>query len=711
MAGNLVLVESPTKAKSLSRFLGPQYRVEATMGHVRDLPKGRFGIDVSHDFTPQYVIPREKIKRVNELKKIAQNFSKFFLASDPDREGEAIAWHISEILRKEKEKESKRKSSSQSQISIPIFRVVFHEITPQAVKEAFREPQEIDTRLVNAQQARRVLDRIVGYKLSPLLWVKVRKGLSAGRVQSVALRLIVEREREIEKFKPREYWTIEALLEVTKEPNERKETEGKDLGPSVSSGSFIALLVEKDEKKIGIKNKEEADKILKDLEGRQYLVGDLKEKEIKKYPRPPFTTSTLQQQASSRLYFSAKKTMALAQHLYEEGFITYHRTDSVNLADSAVLAARNFIEEQYGKEFLPSAAKKYRSVSKVAQEAHEAIRPTDVRTTSDKLEMPNDYKRLYDLIWRRFVACQMKEAILDQKTVDIKATKGKEETKAIKGEYIFRAIGSTIRFPGWMKVYQEARNQQSEIKDEEKEEENILPELAIGEKLDLLKLVPSQHFTDPPSRYTEGSLVKALEYYGIGRPSTYAPIISTIQERGYVEKIERTFRPTDLGFATCDFLVKNFTDIVDVNFTAQMEEELDEIARGETEWVPVIRNFYEPFNKHLEKVSEESEKVELPVEVSQEKCEKCGRDMVVRFGRFGKFLACSGFPDCKNTKPLVYKTGLACPNCGGDIIQRKTKKGKVFWGCSNYPACNFASWQKPNLPASESKDTDKNKSD
>jgi DNA topoisomerase-1 len=650
------------------------------MGHIRDLPKGKFGIDVYHDFTPQYVIPRQKLKKVNELKKIASNFSKFYLASDPDREGEAIAWHIREVLGESLP--AARLPAGQGKAGFKVKgdsfkRVVFHEITPQAVKEAFREPQDIDIKLVDAQQARRILDRIVGYRLSPLLWVKVRRGLSAGRVQSVALRLIVEREREIEKFKPREYWTIEA-----------------DFAKIDTDQHFLALLVEKDGKKVGIKNKEEADYILKELDGKDWQVADLKQKEVKKYPQPPFTTSTLQQQSAARLYFSTKKTMALAQDLYEEGLITYHRTDSVNLADSAISAARDFIKERYGQEFLPPAPKKYRVTSRVAQEAHEAIRPTNVKVICDQLEVPSpDHKKLYDLIWRRFVACQMREAILDQKTVDVWAN-----------GFVFRAVGSTVRFPGWMEAYQELKNQRQE--DGETEEEKILPELVTGEKLDLLKLIPLQHFTEPPARYTEGSLVKALEYHGIGRPSTYAPIISTIQERGYVEKIERKFHPTELGFAVCDFLVKNFPDVFDITFTAQMEEELDEIARGEVEWVPTIRNFYEPFDKHLAKVSEESEKVELPVEVSGEKCEKCGKDMVVRFGRFGKFLACSGFPDCKNTRGLVQKTGLACPKCGGDIIQRKTKKGKVFWGCSNYPACNFASWRKPNLPQSKDSKTD-----
>jgi DNA topoisomerase-1 len=680
---NLVLVESPTKARNLARFLGPNYRVEATMGHIRDLPRGKFGIDIYHDFSPQYVIPREKLKRVNELKKISQNFSKFYLASDPDREGEAIAWHIKELLANSRQQSAA--DSRKPRAVSKFLRVVFHEITPQAIKEAFGEPGEINLKLVDAQQARRILDRIVGYKLSPLLWVKVRRGLSAGRVQSVALRLIVEREREIEKFKPREYWTVEALLRKGPETRDKRQ-------------EFVALLVEWDGKKIAIRNKEEADGILKELDGKGYTVFDLKQKEVKKYPQSPFTTSALQQQASARLYFSAKKTMALAQDLYEEGLITYHRTDSVNLANSAIFSARDFIKAHYGSEFLPPAPKKYRSISRVAQEAHEAIRPTDIKLTADRLPLTEkDHKRLYDLIWRRFVACQMREAVLDQKTVDIEAASfQRPETR-----FLFRAIGTTVKFPGWMKVYEGERGKVKGVEEPsfaeatEGKGEKILPELEIGEKLNLLQLIPGQHFTEPPPRYTEGSLVKALEYHAIGRPSTYAPIISTICERGYVEKIERAFCPTELGFAVNDYLVSNFPDIVDITFTAQMEEELDEIARGETEWVPAVRNFYEPFDKHFLKVAEESERVELPQEVTGEKCEKCGKDMVVRFGRFGKFLACSGFPECKNTRPLVLKTGLACPNCGGDIIQRKTKKGKVFWGCSNYPACNFASWRKP----------------
>ncbi len=638
---NLVIVESPTKAKTLQRFLGDKYQIEASMGHIRDLPKSKLGVDIEHNFEPQYVIPRDKRKRVNELKKLASTAQTLYLATDPDREGEAIAWHIAELLRNSE-----------------VRRVVFHEITEEVIKDAFDHPRDLDLKLIDAQQARRVLDRLVGYKLSPLLWQKVKKGLSAGRVQSVALRLIVEREREVQAFKAEEYWIIEAELSD-------KET-------------FIATLVEHRGKKIEIKNKLEADKHADNLEKAAYTVEKVTQKEVRRYPYPPFTTSTLQQTAANELGMSAKKTMMIAQGLYEHGLITYMRTDSVNLSIQAISSVRVYIENFIGKSYIPKTPRIFKSKSKNAQEAHEAIRITDVRTQGDALRSKGgfnrDHVRLYDLIWKRFVACQMSEAVIDTTSVDIRA-----------GDYILRATGSVIKFEGWFKLYG---------KDTE-EKNQTLPKLSENQELDLIKLLPTQHFTEPPPRYNEASLIKRLEELGIGRPSTYAPILSTIQERFYVEKIERKFIPTVLGFAVTDFLLKYFSDIVDYTFTAQMEDELDEIARGERQWKPTLRQFYEPFEEKLEKVEKTAEKVKMEVEVSDKKCPQCGKDLIVRYGRFGKFLACSGFPDCKHTESLEEKVNAKCPQDSGDIVVRKTRRGKTFYGCKNWPVCKFASWTKP----------------
>ena len=660
MSNNLVIVESPTKARTLAQFLGDKYQITASMGHIRDLPKSDFGVDVQHDFEPLYVVPRAKRKTVGQLEKQAREVSHLYLATDPDREGEAIAWHIVQLLN------SKGQIKNQK-----IDRVVFHEITKEAVKEAFAAPRDINLNLVDAQQARRVLDRIVGYRLSPLLWRKIRRGLSAGRVQSVAVKLIVDREREIEKFKSREYWTIEV-----------------ELAKAAEAGTFIALLIEKDGKKISLANESEAKTVESDLRAASYKIAKIAQKQVKKYPAPPFTTSTLQQTAANRLGFSAKKIMAVAQELYERGLITYMRTDSVNLADTAIANIHSYIDQNFGRNYLPTSPRKYRIKSKVAQEAHEAVRPTDVTLTADRLPSTDrDQRRLYDLIWRRTVACQMAEAVMDQKTVDVLA-------QTAKAAHILRATGTTTVFDGWHKIF--------EIKNGEVEtEERVLPELKEGEILKLLNLASEQHFTQPPDRYTEATLIKTLEINGIGRPSTYAPIISTILERQYVERIERKFQPTNLGIAVNDFLVANFADIVDLSFTAEMEEELDEVARGEREWRPMMTEFYGPFEKQLVKVENEAKRVQIQVEETDEKCELCGRPLVIRIGRYGKFLACSGFPECKNTKALVEKIGALCPKDGGNIIVRKTKKGRSCYGGSNWPKCDFASWVKPQAKANE----------
>ena len=694
---NLVIVESPTKARTLERFLGSDYKIIASMGHVRDLPKSEIGVDTEHEFEPKYIIPRDKRKRVNELKKEAGAAKILWLATDPDREGEAIAWHIAELLR------NSEVTSNKKQVTKNIKRVVFHEITEEAIKEAFKHPRDLDLNLIDAQQARRVLDRLVGYKLSPLLWQKIKRGLSAGRVQSVALRLIVEKEKEVLAFKPVEYWSIEAELSKHLR-GEHKVTSRSHLG---GGDRFVATLIEKDGKKLEIKNKKDADKHVNNLEKAKYSVSKITKKEVKRYPAPPFTTSTLQQTAANRLGFTSKKTMMLAQNLYEQGFITYMRTDSVNLAVSAISAARDFIGKNFGNKYLPKEARVYKSKSKNAQEAHEAIRSTDVTLQGDSLRsydgLNKDHIKLYDLIRMRFLACQMNEALLNQTSVDIKA-----------GLYTLRATGSVIKFDGWLKLMDNGKliPQQSsgQAIENEKEEENnkekILPELAAGENLDLLQLLPDQHSTEPPPRYNEASLIKKLEELGIGRPSTYAPIISTIQERFYVERLERKFIPTSLGFSVNDFIVKYFPDIVDYQFTAAMENELDEVARGERKGRPAIKEFYTPFEKKIEETETVAEHVKLEVELAGKKCPDCGKELVVRTGRFGKFFACSGFPDCKHTEGMEQITDVKCPEDGGDIVVRRTKRGKTFYGCKNWPGCKFASWTKPkstSVIASEAK--------
>ena len=656
---NLVIVESPTKARTLSRYLGKDYQIEASMGHVRDLPKSDFGIDVENNFEPKYIIPRDKLKMVNSLKKLSKEAKTLWLATDLDREGEAIAWHLENAI---------------AQKGQTIKRVVFHEITEEAIKEAFKHPRDLDLKLVDAQQARRVLDRLVGYKLSPLLWKKVKRGLSAGRVQSVALRLIVEREREVGAFKPTEYWNITAeLLQASLVEAEKSR--------------FIAEVIEKDGRKIVINNEKEAKEHLGNLEKAKYQVSKVTKKEVRRYPYPPFTTSTLQQAASNRLGYSAKKTMMLAQTLYEHGLITYMRTDSFNLAPSAISGAREYIGKKIGKEYLPSSPKLYKSKSKNAQEAHEAIRPTDVNLQGGEIAgqsgFNRDHARLYDLIWNRFIACQMNEAVMDQTSVDISAD-----------NYILRATGSIIKFDGWLKLYGKV-TVDSEKEDEKPIDEKILPEVSEHDPLKLIKLLPGQHFTEPPPRYTEASLIKKLEELGIGRPSTYAPILSTIQERFYVERIDRKFIPTSLGFTVTDFIVKYFSDVVDYQFTAAMEENLDEIARGERDWKPVLKEFYDPFEKKLLSTEEKAEQIKLEVEKAGKDCPECGKELITRVGKFGKFLACSGFPDCKHTEALEQTIDSKCPDDGGDVVIRRTKKGKTFYGCKNYPNCKWASWTKP----------------
>ncbi len=677
MSNTLVIVESPTKARTLAKFLGNKYKIEASMGHIRDLPKADLGVDVENNFEPRYIIPRDKKKKVNELKKMAEGVKTLYLATDPDREGEAIAWHISELLRnsevKGKKSKAKKKTQSSSLITLPeIKRVVFHEITESAIKDAFDHPRELNYELIDAQQARRVLDRLVGYKLSPLLWKKVKRGLSAGRVQSVALRLIVEREREIEAFKAVEYWSIEA--DVSKKSNE----------------SFIIELIEQNGQKVEIKNEQQTNQIVSQLEKAGYKVEQITQKEVRRTPAGPFTTSTLQQASGNKLGMTAKKTMMLAQNLYEQGLITYMRTDSVTLSGFAISMARDFITTNYGKNYLPSSPRVFKSKSKNAQEAHEAIRPTNLKITGDSLKGENitrDHKRLYDLIYKRTVGSQMADAILDQTTIDV--------TARSQDSFTLRATGSVLKFDGWLKLYGVKQFVEEEKEGEGEEKKQILPKLEEGEELSLRKLLPLQHFTQPPPRYTEASLVKKLEELGIGRPSTYAPIISTIQDRFYVEREARKFNPTPLGMAVNDFLMKHFPDVFDYTFTAQMEDQLDEISRGERKWKETIGTFYTPFEKKLGTVEESAEKVKLEVEVTDKICPECGKNLVVRTGRFGKFLACSGFPECKHTEAIEQIQDVKCPDDGGDVVIRRTKKGKTFFGCKNYPACKWASWTKP----------------
>ena len=640
---NLVIVESPTKSRTIQNFLPNDYVVLSSFGHIRDLPKSDLGIDTEHDFEPHYVVPRKAQPHLKELKKELKNADMVILATDEDREGEAISWHLAQALKLDDKKTQ---------------RIVFHEITKSAIEEALKNPREIDMNLVDAQQARRVLDRLVGYKLSPFLWKKVVRGLSAGRVQSVAVRLIVDREREIENFKSDEYWTVEAELQ--------KDTTTFTASLHAQNGKAIP--------KLGIKAKEDSDKILKDLEGAEYKIQSIERKETRRNPLPPFTTSTLQQEASKKFGMPSRMTMAIAQALYEHGHITYHRTDSVNLSGQSLSAAKKYIEKEFGAKHY--FFRKFKTKSKGAQEAHEAIRPTSPQKNPDSLKLDSRQKKMYDLIWRRFVASQMTQAIFDATTVDISG-----------GVYTFRSNGSILKFDGFLKVYPM------------KFEENELPELSEQEILELIKLTPAQHFTQPPARYSEATLIKELEKNGIGRPSTYAPTISTIQDRNYVEKNDqKKFAPTEIGITVNDLLVEHFPRIVDIHFTAEMEEDLDKIADGKKKWVPIIREFYEPFAERLAKKYEEVEK-KMPVEETDKLCPKCGKNLIIRFGRFGKFYACSGFPECKHTDSLEKKQtdlGIKCPKCiQGDLIQKTTKRKKIFYACNRYPDCDFALWDKP----------------
>ncbi len=735
MSKNLLIVESPTKAKTINKFLGPDYKVVSSFGHIRDLPEKEMGVDIQHDFKPKYVIPPKAKTTVKMLKKEASKVESIYFATDEDREGEAIAWHLYYILK------------DQNKDKHNFHRIAFHEITQSAIKNALSNPREIDLNLVDAQQARRILDRLVGYELSPFLWRKVARGLSAGRVQSVAVRLIVEREREIQNFKPKEFWTLVAQLA---KGNQQKTKE-----------TFSANLFKIDNKKLDkfdLKSKEQVDEIIKDLEGAQYKVENLTQKKVKRQPPAPFITSTLQQEANRKLGFSSKQTMFLAQSLYEGvelgkegavGLITYMRTDSVNLADKFLSEAQDFIKSEFGDQYALASPRKFKAKSKLAQEAHEAIRPTDIFRKPEEIKPfldDNQYK-LYNLIWKRALASQMKEAEMSATTVDILARSNSKD-------YIFRATGSVIKFDGFLKIYPES------VK------ENLLPPLEKNEILNLIKLNPQQHFTEPPPRYSEATLIKKLEELGIGRPSTYAPTISTIEERGYIKKMSKRLIPQDIAFVVNDLLVKHFPKIVDYKFTAHMEEELDEIAKGKVKWVPVIKEFYGPFKENLqqkysevkkgdlinEKTDEVCEKCGSPMviktgrfgkflactgfpkckntkpianndrqningndekggkegdkkegtkpepEVTNQKCEKCGKPMLIRESKFGKFLACSNFPKCKNTKPLDYSTGVKCPECGqGEIVARRTRSRRTFYACNRYPDCKFALWSKPIL--------------
>ncbi len=673
--GKLVIVESPAKAKSIGKYLGRGYTVKASMGHIRDLPKSTMGVNVDAGFEPKYLIPRDKSKIVKELKSSVKGAKEIYLATDPDREGEAIAWHLIHATDAEEK---------------PVHRVVFNEITPNAVTEAMENPREIDMDLVDAQQARRVLDRLVGYSVSPLLWKKVKRGLSAGRVQTAALRIVSEREREIEAFNPVEYWSLDADLS--------KITSGKP----TKKDQFRASILRINGKKAELATGEETQAIVDDLDGATWKISEVTRRQTRRRPQAPFTTSTLQQEASRKLGYSVRRTMQLAQNLYEgvdlgsegtQGLITYMRTDSVNISRGVQYETRDVIEEKFGSEYVPEKFNVYKTRSQSAQEAHEAIRPTnparDPQSVKGFLSQPQ--YRLYNLVWQRYMASQMAPARLDNTRVDIAAGK-KADVEAGTAPYVFRATGSIITFPGWMAVYQMGRDEG----DTDELDKGALPELEKGEDLNLLQLLPEQHFTQPPPRYTEATLVKALEEQGIGRPSTYVPTIATLQARNYVTLEEKKLIPTELGFVVNDLLVEHFPDIFDVSFTSQMESELDDIANGEREWVPTLEQFYGPFTATLKNAEQTMEKVQIRDEPTDEVCEKCGSPMVIKLGRFGKFMACSGFPDCRNSKPLLTRIGVDCPKCQqGEVVERRSKKGRKFYGCERYPECDFVSWNKP----------------
>jgi DNA topoisomerase-1 len=669
----LIIVESPTKARTIKKFLPPRFIVRASVGHVRDLPKSTLGVDVEHDFAPRYLTIKGKGDVIKELKAAVKASTDVYLATDPDREGEAIAWHLAELLRLDKPK-----------------RIELHEITKDAALKAIAAPHTIDMDRVNAQQARRILDRLVGYKISPLLWAKVRGGLSAGRVQSVAVKLIVDREREIEKFVPREYWTITAQLALPGQPI-----------------VFPAELNEIDGEKAEITNGGRADQIVADLEGAAYGVASVKQRETRRNAAAPFTTSTLQQEASRKLRFRVRRTMQVAQALYEgvdlgsegtQGLITYMRTDSTRISDGARDAAKEYIDGNFGPEFYGGA--RVHKVREGAQDAHEAIRPTSVARTPESLSkiLKRDELRLYQLIWERFVASQMAAAVFDQTTVDIDAKPVRGSTR-----YTFRTTGSVLKFAGYTAVYEEGRDDDAVDKaaaEKAAAEKGVrssrtpLPALAAGDVLDKQELEAKQHFTEPPPRYTEATLVKALEENGIGRPSTYSSIVETIQARQYVEQAERRFHPTEIGMAVNDLLAEHFKDIMDLRYTAKMEEELDLVEERKADWVDVLRGFYGPFARDLAEAEKKLPKLELKDEPTDEICVKCGRPMVIKTGRFGRFISCTGYPECKTTKPILKETGAICPKDGGKIVERKSRRGRTFYGCANYPACDFISWDR-----------------
>jgi len=668
LADKLIIVESPAKANTIKKFLGGSTKVVASMGHIRDLPKSKLGVNIENDFEPEYINIRGKGELIKSLKGEAAKAKKVYLATDPDREGEAIAWHLAHILQlDEKEKN----------------RVTFNEITKGTVQESIKNPRTLDKNLIDAQQARRVLDRIVGYQISPLLWKKVRKGLSAGRVQSVAVKLIVDREEEIEKFIPEEYWNIYAELSDKKTKTE-----------------FEAKFVGKNGKKLDLKNENQVKEILDEIEKNKFIVKDIKKSEKKRNPAPPFTTSTMQQEASRKLGFSLKKTMSVAQGLYEgvkiedrghTGLITYMRTDSTRISEVARSAAKKHIEECYGKNYYEN---RYYKTKADSQDAHEAIRPSYIELTPDiiKNSLTNDQYKLYKLIYNRFIASQMSTAIFDTVSVDID-----------NGEYNFKANGQKLKFKGFMTLYVEGNE----------EDEESIPELENGEELNKDSIEPKQSFTEPPPRYTEASLVKTLEENGIGRPSTYSPTITTILERRYIEKEQKQLVPTELGKVVNGLLINYFEDIMNVDFTADIEKEFDNIAEGKEEWKKIIRDFYKPFSKELDKAQKELEHVKLEEEVSDVPCDKCGRMMVIKYGRYGKFLACPGYPECKNAKPIVENIKEPCPNCGGKVQIKKSKRGRKFYICENNPdkGCDYISWNKPGSKlTSKSKNKGKSKS-
>ncbi|KKR02123.1 MAG: DNA topoisomerase I, DNA topoisomerase I [Microgenomates group bacterium GW2011_GWC1_39_12] len=669
----LIIVESPTKAKTLSKFLGKDYQIEATMGHIRDLPKAALGVDVEHGFTPSYLIPKDKKKHVGELLAIARKADTVILATDPDREGEAIAWHMATILTDGIEK---KKLTKKTEKKIETFkRITFHEITKSAIDDALAHPGVIDTKLVSAQQARRILDRLVGYKLSPILWQKLSKRwLSAGRVQSVAVRLLVEREREIEKFTKEPYWTIEGDFSgpITAQLiSHNEEIYEKQIILQLFDGKYTTT-------SSTIISEDQANAIIEDLK-KPYTVSAVEKKEISRNPSPAYTTSTLQQDAGRRLYFSSKKTMQLAQKLYEEGIITYHRTDSLNLSTKFISEAREYIANTFGKKYIPASARVYHTKSKVAQEAHEAIRPTDVtfleETLKNNPEFNHDHVRLYEIIWKRAIASQMEKALFDSTAIAITSSNA----------YVFQVQGSVIMFDGFLKVMGYENG------------EVVLPTVAVGDTVTLSKANSIFHETQAPPRYTEASLVKALEEKDIGRPSTYAPIISTIIDRQYVAKIEKKLVPTELGMQVTDFLVLYFPRVMDLPFTAKLEADLDAIATGEKEWVLVLKAFYDPFIEAVDTTMKTAEKIKSPVEETDEKCPLCQSPVVIRTGRYGKFYACSTFPACTYTKQKPETIDMKCPKCGSDIVIKKTRHGKTFFGCSTYPTCTFAAWKKEDI--------------